>query len=477
MLFHSYWYIGLFLPVSVLLFFGLCQRHRYRESTLFLITASLFFYSWWNEKYLALILFSIGFNYLSGRWLSGSLSRFSLRKRRWTLTAAISVNVALLVFFKYTDFIISIFNTAADMNISLLQLALPLAISFFTFQQIAFLVDCYKGNTRVGRLSEYALFVSFFPQLIAGPIVHHKEMVAQFLSRRKKQLDWENVYAGLFLLSVGLFKKVFVADMLALWVDNGYGNVSVLSPFEAWLVSACFSMQIYYDFSGYTDMALGSARIFNIHLPVNFNSPYKAVSIRDFWRRWHITLSRWLRNYVYIPLGGNRTGQYRSGINVMITFLIGGIWHGAGWTFLLWGACHGFANTVCRFAGSRIKLPKAAGWAVTMLFLNVTWVLFRSPDINTAFTMVASMFNMNRLLSQITLGTQFNTAHILLPHQAYSMFAFILLSVSSLIFFKNSNELSSRMKPDLFRTIIIIILLILGLPMFDQPNEFIYFDF
>jgi len=377
MLFNSYIYIFLFLPAVVVGYFLVNRLSLPYAGKLFLIAASLFFYSWWNIKYLPLIFISVVFNYFTGKWISLQASSHSALRRKILLVFGISANLALLGFYKYADFFIANINMISGKQLTLLNIALPLAISFFTFQQIAYLVDSFRGEVKTYGLLNYSIFVTFFPQLIAGPIVHHKEMSGQFESNENRQVNWENVYAGLVIFSMGLFKKVFVADTFALWATAGFDQAASLNFVEAWITSLSFTLQIYFDFSGYTDMAMGSARFFNIRLPENFNSPYKAINIQDFWRRWHMTLSRWLRDYLFIPLGGSRCSELKIYRNLMITFILGGLWHGAGWTFVIWGVMHGAGSAVHRiWRHFGIEIPKLIAWAMTFLFINVTWVFF-----------------------------------------------------------------------------------------------------
>ena len=308
--------------------------------------------------------------------------------------------MGLLAYFKYSDFLISNFNFVLSLNVQLLNLALPLAISFFTFQQIAYLVDSYRGETNEYDFLNYGVFVTFFPQLIAGPIVHHREMMPQFANIKNKVINFQNLAVGLFVFSIGLFKKVIIADTFSLWATNGFDNAKVLTFIEAWVTSLSYTFQLYFDFSGYTDMAIGTALLFNIKLPINFNSPYKATNIQDFWRRWHITLSRFLRDYVYIPLGGNRKGNYRTYNNLMATFVIGGIWHGAGWTFIFWGFLHGLALVIQRFWNQLgCKLNTIFGWIITFNFVNIAWIFFRATEWGDAIKVLKGMFG----LSGITL--------------------------------------------------------------------------
>ena len=285
------------------------------------------------------------------------------------LIIGITLNLFLLGYFKYANFFIENINIAFNFNANPTNLLLPLAISFFTFQQIAYLVDSYKKETNEYSFLNYALFVSFFPQLIAGPIVHHKEMMPQFMNVSNKVKNYRNIAMGLFIFSIGLFKKVVIADTFAVWATQGFDVASTLNLFEAWATSLSYTFQLYFDFSGYTDMAIGLALLFNIRLPINFNSPYKATNIQDFWRRWHISLSTWLRDYLYIPLGGSR--KLRNYLNLLIVFLIGGIWHGAGWTFIVWGAMHALASIFIRYWWKlNIQLPRTLAILLTKWYLH-----------------------------------------------------------------------------------------------------------
>jgi len=375
-------------------------------SKAFLLVSSLLFYSWWNIAYLPLILLSMVFNYALGGSLTKEREHTKVSKKQ-LLGIGIFGNLALLGYFKYADFFISNLNLAAGSEIGLLHLALPLAISFFTFQQIAYLVDSYRGETKEYDFLNYGVFVTFFPQLIAGPIVHHKEMMPQFAAVRNKAINYKNIALGLFIFSLGLFKKVVIADTFALWATHGFDKAEVLTFFEAWATSLSYTFQLYFDFSGYTDMAIGAALLFNIKLPINFNSPYKAVNIQDFWRRWHITLSRFLKDYIYIPLGGNRYGNFRTYTNLMATFLLGGLWHGAGWTFIFWGFLHGFALVIHRiYSLLGIKLPLFVGWFLTFNFVNISWVFFRANEWEDALKVLRGMGD----LSSIAISKEFASA-------------------------------------------------------------------
>lgn len=335
-------------------------------------------------------------NYLIGTNLGRSDSGYLKNKylnQKILLTIGVVFNLGLLGFFKYANFFIENVN-ALGAEFELPNIVLPLAISFFTFQQIAYLVDSYRHEMREYKFLNYALFVTFFPQLIAGPIVHHKEMMPQFASRWNLVKNYKNIGLGLFIFSVGLFKKVAIADLFSGWATLGFDNSTELGFFDAWVTSLSYTFQLYFDFSGYTDMAIGAALLFNIRLPINFNSPYKATDIQDFWRRWHMTLSRFLRDYLYIPLGGNRFGSSRTYINLFLTFLLGGFWHGASWMFVIWGALHGLALIVHRlWSQLGIVLPALLAWFITFNFVNITWVFFRAENIESAVRVLRGMFD------------------------------------------------------------------------------------
>tara|TARA_B100000795_G_C22790382_1_gene436655 strand:+ start:162 stop:1643 length:1482 start_codon:yes stop_codon:yes gene_type:complete len=401
MLFNSYEFIFIFLPITFFIYFYLNHKRLTETSKGFLICSSLFFYSWWNIAYLPIIIASMTFNYAIGRSLHKTAGKkYSTFSKKSILIFGIVLNLALLGYFKYADFFIENINIAFDIRVEPMQLLLPLAISFFTFQQIAYLVDSYRQETKEYGFLNYALFVTFFPQLIAGPIVHHKEMMPQFTKISNKVKNYRNIALGLFIFSVGLFKKVVIADTFAIWAIQGFDIATTLNLFEAWATSLSYTFQLYFDFSGYTDMAIGLALLFNIRLPINFNSPYKATNIQDFWKRWHMTLSRFLRDYVYIPLGGNRKGEFRTYNNLMATFVIGGLWHGAGWTFIFWGFLHGLALMVQRFWSKLgFKLWTWLAWLITFNFINIAWIFFRAKEWDDAIKVLGSMFNFSEKIN------------------------------------------------------------------------------
>jgi D-alanyl-lipoteichoic acid acyltransferase DltB (MBOAT superfamily) len=400
-LFNSYEFLLAFLPATCLVYFALNRWLPGRTGIAFLFVASCLFYAWWNWRFLPLLLGSIVFNYLCGRALQSlhgraggaSDANVAAVPGRLLLGAAIVANLGLLGYFKYADFFVANVNALTGSSWLMPYVILPLGISFFTFTQIAFLVDAHRGEARELSFVNYGLFVSFFPHLLAGPILHHGEMMPQFAESRNKRFSASNFWVGLTLLVMGLAKKVLIADEIAPFANAGFGHAAALQFVDAWIAALAYTLQIYFDFSGYTDMALGMAWMLNIRLPLNFASPYRAVNIRDFWRRWHMTLSRFLRDYLYIPLGGNRRGPRLALLFVLVTFALGGLWHGANWTFVAWGVLNGLgviAVQVMDRAGW--SLPRGLAWALTMLFTIVAWVFFRASNLADALHIVATMF-------------------------------------------------------------------------------------
>ncbi|MBE5859899.1 MAG: MBOAT family protein [Butyrivibrio sp.] len=400
MQFNSYIFILCFLPIALLGYFGLHNINKKNAAQWFLLIMSLWFYGYFNPSYLIIICASIVINYVLYRGMdAGKMPKKVL------LSLGLIFNIGLIFYFKYYDFFLENINALVKTDFVLRHITLPLGISFFTFQQISFIVDAYRGEVRDYSFLEYALFVSFFPQLVAGPIVLHKELIPEFRNKEKYRPSFDNLSRGLMIFSRGLAKKMLIADMFGGAVDFGINQASVVAVGEGALtrpeiiiLMLSYTFQIYFDFSGYSDMATGLGKMFNFDIPMNFNSPYKALSIADFWKRWHMTLTRFLTTYVYIPLGGNRKGKVRTYINTMIVFLVSGIWHGANWTFILWGVLHGIGQCInklfhnvwrsgCGFleksmAGKLLsKLLGAFAWVITFAFLNVTWLLFRADSV------------------------------------------------------------------------------------------------
>jgi len=489
LLFNSYEFIFIFLPITFFIYFYLNGKRLTEVAKGFLVFSSLFFYSYWEIKYLPIILISMLFNYVIGTTLSrydGKKSKKSFSKK-YILIFGIICNVSLLGYFKYADFFIENFNLFAGSNIELLHLLLPLAISFFTFQQIAYLVDSYRNETKEYDFLNYALFVTFFPQLIAGPIVHHKEMMPQFANIKNKVKNYRNIALGIFIFSMGLFKKVVIADTFAVWANAGFDIATILNFFEAWATSLSYTFQLYFDFSGYTDMAIGIALLFNIKLPINFNSPYKALDIQDFWRRWHITLSRFLRDYIYIPLGGNRKGATRTYLNLLATFVIGGFWHGAGWTFIFWGFLHGIALAIHRLWQSiGFKLPKVIAWFITFNFVNIAWVFFRAKEWDDAIKVLSSMFSLDNVILPEKWerkfnflnewGVEFSKVYENISGKDNTTW-FIIISLLIVLLMKNSNQYKIVFKAQVHLWLFSIIALMYSIFSFSKTSDFLYFNF
>lgn len=483
MLFNSYVFIFAFLPVVFLIYFFLTFFKLIKISKLWLILGSLFFYSWWNIIYLPLIIGSLAFNYIIGKYISGS----SKYKKKQVLIIGITANVLLLGYFKYYDFFIQNINLLTETSFSLLNIALPLAISFFTFQQIAFLVDAYRQEINGYSFLDYALFVSFFPQLIAGPIVHHKEMMPQFMDGKNKWINLENISLGTFIFAIGLFKKVAIADTFAVWANKGFMNTETLTFFEGWIASLAYTFQLYFDFSGYTDMAIGIALLFNIRLPMNFNSPYKALNIQDFWRRWHMTLSRFLTKYIYIPLGGNRKGEARTYVNILIIFLISGLWHGAGWTFVFWGFLHGLATVIHRYwTKLNLKMNRILAWFITFQFINFSWVFFRAETWQDAINVTKSMLGLSGVYFPSVLTINFpswipaymgKTFFVGKDEELYFAVTLLITSMLVVIFAKNSVEKLEEFKPKWANVIFIGVIFVTSILLLTKVSEFLYFNF
>jgi len=461
MLFNSYQFIFAFLPVTAAVYFLLCRRAPVFWSQLWLMLASLLFYSVWNPVYLPLILGSIGFNFAVSRGIHAHRRRPAAAKG--LLVTGIAGNLLLLGYFKYADFFIGNLDAALGAHMPLLHVVLPLGISFFTFTQIAFLVDTWQQRASRPGIVNYALFVSYFPHLLAGPILHHREMMPQFEDARNHRLVSENLARGVFLFGVGLAKKVVLADGFAEIADAGFQQPGTLAFLDAWTAAFAYSLQLYFDFSGYTDMAIGIALMFNIRLPFNFNSPYRATSIQEFWHRWHITLSRFLRAYIYVPLGGNRSGALATARNVMATFLLGGLWHGAGWTFVAWGALHGAAMVIQRVWQQHLTpLPTWLAWLLTFGFVNLAWVFFRAPTIADACALLEGMAGWRGL------GTT----------GASPLELAALLCGLWLAFWRvNSNQIAEAQPLTVRNAAFAAVLLAAGLLSLGQTSPFIYFNF
>ena len=380
--FNSYLFIFLFLPLVLIGYYGLNHWKLHKVATVFLIGMSCWFYGYSSIGYLVVLIISIVANYLLVR---GMLATQAQRIRQVFLGIGILLNVGSLFYYKYVDFFIENINTVWKIDISLLRVAMPLGISFYTFQQLAFVIDSYKGECENYSFLDYMAYAVFFPKMIQGPITLHSEVIPQMQKEENKKLQYSNLTKGFYAFSLGMAKKVLIADTLAKLVNIGYENISELSVISTVIVMLSYSLQIYFDFSGYTDMAYGIGCMFNIELPWNFQSPYKADSISEFWNRWHMSLTRFFTRYVYIPLGGSRKGKVRTYVNIMVVFLVSGLWHGANWTFVLWGAMHGVAKVLDRMFSKWIKkIPRMIRVVTTFVFTTFAWSLFRAESIAQA---------------------------------------------------------------------------------------------
>jgi len=505
MLFNSYIFIFLFFPFALVIYFLLNRLQKYNLAKLSLVLASLLFYGYFNPWYLFIIISSILINFLLSRLIGKRLlnSKSSTQNAkisgcnqedsnsRFWLIVGIIINIGIIFYFKYFDFFIENINSAFGFSLPVLNILMPLGISFFTLQQVSYLVDSYRGETRNYSFLDYALFVSFFPQLIAGPIVLHDEMIPQFKDEKRKQLRADNLMKGLYLFAMGLGKKVLIADTLALAVDYGYSISGNLGFASAVLVAVAYSFQIYFDFSGYCDMAYGIAKCFNIDIPINFNSPYKAVSIGDFWKRWHMSLTRFLTKYIYIPLGGNRKGTLRTLINILIVFLISGIWHGAGWTFIVWGIMHGIGSVIHRLINTKwSKLPKIVGVIFTFIFVTIAWIFFRAENITVALTMLKDIFCPQSfgldggLLSQFSvIELTYIEEHVGFLGNLVSKFNWInmaiIMGASAFIAFVPKNNLKKdwEEKDTGIRCVFMVIVAVWSILSLAGFSKFIYFNF
>jgi alginate O-acetyltransferase complex protein AlgI len=401
MLFNSYAFVFGFLPVALCVFFLFGHFNRLWAAA-WLVLASIAFYGYWSPKYIPLLLGSVTFNFLAGRFISRNAGR-SVGKVM--LVVAITINLLLLGFYKYCDFFLTVANDVAGVHLPLLRIVLPIGISFFTFTQIAFLVDAHRGLAREYSFIHYSLFATYFPHLIAGPILHHSEIIPQFASTSPYSVSARSLGIGLTVFSIGLAKKVLIADpcgdMVSPIFAAAHDGIQIRLV-AAWVGVLAYTFQLYFDFSGYTDMAIGISKLFGVDLPINFYSPYKSTSIIQFWQRWHMTLSRFLRDYLYFPLGGNRKGKLRRYMNLMITMLLGGLWHGANYTFVIWGGLHGCYLMINHAWRSVVRPPQRASFVgtlgagtITFLAVVIAWVFFRAEDVSTAFNILSGMAGIN----------------------------------------------------------------------------------
>lgn len=487
MLFNSYIFILLFFPLCLIGYFGLNHLKQYTLAQAFLLAMSLWFYGYFNPSYLTIILVSIAANYSFTR-LMGWTRNQTLRKLE--LILAVLLNIGVLFYFKYFDFFLMNMNRIFRTDFALRNILLPLGISFFTFQQVSYVVDAYRGEVQKYGFLQYASFVVYFPQLIAGPIVTHDELIPQFMDLSKKHFNWDNFARGLFMFTLGLGKKVLIADTFGAAANWGFGNVQILDTTNAFLTSLAYTIQIYFDFSGYCDMAIGIGEMMNLELPVNFDSPYKALTISDFWKRWHKTLTRFFTRYVYIPLGGSRKGELRTYLNVMIVYLVSGIWHGANYTFIAWGILHGLFCVLYRWKQNWFdSLHPVMNWLITFNFVNLAWVLFRADSIGDALVLFKAILRMEigPISEHITnafllpeLNLLITKVPLLIYFQWYPNLLVLLFFAGTLALLlgaRNAREHMLTFRPTLKNLLTVAVLLFWCVLSFAGVSTFLYFNF
>ncbi|MCF0186609.1 MAG: MBOAT family protein [Bacteroidaceae bacterium] len=491
MLFNSQEFLLFFLPFVLIGYYVLVHFKLYTVAKVFLLVDSLFFYGYQTSIYLLLLISSIAINFLFYRLIRKQLSLGKQSKAKVVMILGVGLNLASIFYFKYFDFFITNVNLIFKWDVTLLNVVLPLGISFFTFQQVSFLVDTYKGEVDEFSFLDYSLFVSFFPQLIAGPIVLHKDLIGQFSDENRFKFKSENMLVGIRYFVIGLFKKTMVADRLSLLVAYGYKHDSQLSSFAAALVILSYTLQIYFDFSGYSDMAIGLAKMLGFDIPHNFEEPYKAKNISEFWKRWHMTMTRFFTQYVYFPLGGNRKGMARTCLNTMIVFALSGLWHGAGWTFVVWGVMHGVALCFHRLAKNVIqKIPSFITFVATFAFVNLAWVFFRAETFLSAKNLIYSLLlggkgivpdsdmfgtfvggNIGDFLALFFAGHTLDLIKALISLVLLTVFLLVAILAPS------SHALATKERIGRYEGIILGIMMVLSLMTFMNLSEFIYFNF
>lgn len=489
MIFNSFQFILVFLPITVIGYYLINRTNHFDIAKLFLFGMSLWFYAYANIAFLPIIIGSIVVNFVFGTLFCHITN---LRARKWLLFGAITLNLGSLLYFKYLDFFFATINQYFQTSLLIRNILLPLGISFFTFQQIAYLVDSYRDNTLKYNFLDYALFVSFFPKIMQGPIAFHHELIPQFNDTSRKCVHYENLSKGLMAIAFGLAKKTLLADNLGAIVDWGYQNIAALGTTNALIVMSSYTLQIYFDFSGYCDIASGICLMLNIDLTENFNSPYRSKSIAEFWQRWHITLTRFFRTYVYFPLGGNRKGKIRTYINMFIIFFLSGLWHGAAFTFILWGILHGIGiclSKLCR--NFMVKIPSAIRWFGTFLFVNIAWIYFRASTVADANMLLKQLFSfdwkpVSADMVVWALPTEFNLLQAIVLHYrplsvyytgAALLVSFVLITLYIGIGIKNTHERVSAFTPKIGTYVVTVLLLVWSILSFSEVGTFIYVNF
>ena len=490
MLFNSYIFIFLFFPLAIV---GYYTFHRFNKPRLalgYLLCMSMWFYGWNSIQYLLILIASVILNYFLVELLDRAQG---LSARRVLLAAGIFLNLGILFYYKYYDFFIENLNGWFKAEFRYLELVLPLGISFYTFQQLSYVIDSYRRECEKYGFLEYATYVIFFPQLIAGPIVYHDELIPQLRDKKNHRLNYDNLSKGIYAFSLGLSKKVLIADTLSKIVVWGFDNKRYQTSLSGSIIMLCYALQIYFDFSGYCDMAYGIGYMFNVKLPFNFNSPYKASSIDEFWSRWHMTLTRFLTKYVYIPLGGSRKGTLRTYINILLVFFASGVWHGASWAFILWGVVHGAAKILERLFGRFFAwIPNIIRRIWTFIFVTLAWSLFRAETLDGFETFwrytrkpvngyglyksdLTEMFNN---LTEIRALYRLGFGGIIEKYPLVPLLTFIAILILACFFMKNTQEkVEESAKYGKWRIAVTVVLITWSAMSLSDVSEFLYFNF
>lgn len=477
MTFNSYEFVFVFLPICISLYYATGHFHMYSTGKCILIFASLVFIGYGGGlNNLLVVSVSILFNFVVSRFLLHKDKQVS----KWLLWIGVVFNLLTLCFFKYGNDVLRFFNAGLVVS----HLLLPLGISFYTFQQIAYLIDTYRNEVPEYSFLDYSLFVLYFPKFLQGPIVYHNELFPQFLDEKKKHLDFCNFQKGLMIFSIGLGKKVLLADFLSKIVDYGYSHIPSLNSFETLLIIVSYTFQLYFDFSGYCDMGIGISSMLNIEMPWNFNSPYKTLNISDFWKRWHITLTRFFTKYIYIPLGGNRRGLIRTYINIMIIYFISGLWHGKGFTFLVWGILHGTASILYKIGKKQYdSWPKTIRWLLTIMFINITWMFFRAPRLGDVIEMMnrliygQKVFLLNpELTESLLMPALFNIPCQFFP-VSFVIIVLLIVIIILCVFIPNSQEINTMNTATPGALLFTYLLLTLSLLSLSGVTGFLYTNF
>lgn len=491
MFFNSYIFILLFLPLCLAGYFMLNHFKKYKLATAFLTGMSFWFYGYYSLEFLGLLIICIITNYLLGRILY--LKSHHLHDQKWMKTIeviGILLNLSYLFVCKYYNFFIDNVNAALKTDFSLLNIALPLGISYYTFQQIAYIVDSYRGETENYSLLEFALFMSFFPQIVQGPILSHSDFMPKIQDMSNRKVNYENLLKGFYGFSLGLAKKVLIADTLASFYQIGMQDIVELGRVNTWIMMLCYALQLYFDFSGYCDMAYGLGCMFNLEMPLNFNSPYKATTIAGFWDRWHMTLTRFFTKYVYFPLGGSRKGVVRTYVNIMIIFLVSGLWHGAAWTYVVWGIMNGVAMILCRLFKNVIKIiPGFIMVILTFIFDMFHMTMFNAKTVRQGFLMMKQCFvgqskpiqaniveAMHEVL-EIKLLDRLDVTSVSLKYPAVIFLLFLGLLLVGVFFMKNTQEKMEAYKPTIYKMSVTIFLLTWSVISMSGVATFMYVNF